>query len=473
MPRRKGIPLKQALQKARQFVQEAPANAAGTSPLVHRLRQLMQIIDLVTRGFIENRCPARAAALSYTTLLALIPLLVVGLSVSKNFLHDASTELVPRMLDRFVAVLVPQLEHMPLPDEVDGPPAPGQTVVSPHARQEVVARIQSFISNIDAGTLGVIGSALLVAIAIRLLMSVERTFNDIWCVRKGRSIWRKIAYYWSVVTLGPLLLLLAMYLTGRAEFARVSGAFAFVPGFERFLLRLAPFVALWIAFSLLYALVPNTHVRPRAAIIGGIVGGTLWQLNSLLSTLYVSRVVAYSKIYGALGILPVLLVGIYFAWLIVLLGAQVAYTVQNARVHLQRRLIESIDQEGREAIACRIVLMACRHFLRALKPPNIEDLADTTGAPPQLLNQLVQRLIDGGILSELANDEGGLQPGRPPEMITVADVLHVVRSRDGTCGEPPGRDGGEPVAKLLGEIYAAERNAPANARFSDLVEKLG
>ena len=95
-----------------------------------------------------------------------------------------------------------------------------------------------------------------------------------------------------------------------------------VPGLEKFCLHLAPFVVLWIGFSLLYALMPNTQVRLHAAVVGGIVGGTLWQLNNLLNALYVSRVVTYSRIYGALGIVPVFLAGLYISWLIVLFGAQ-------------------------------------------------------------------------------------------------------------------------------------------------------
>ena len=111
----------------------------------------------------------------------------------------------------------------------------------------------------------------------------------------------------------------------------------------------------------MYALLPNTSVRRAPPDFRrGFLPGTLWQVNSLLSTLYVSRVVAYSKIYGALGIIPVLLVGLYFSWLIILLGAQVSVrAIQNVRSYMQQLTAAQIDQRGRELLSCRAVLVVC------------------------------------------------------------------------------------------------------------------
>jgi membrane protein len=182
-------------------------------------------------------------------------------------------------------------------------------------------------------------------------MTIEQTFNDIWGVQQGRSIWRQVVYYWTWITLGPLMILCAVAFTSTAEFSHWSDKFAFLQGSERFLIALAPFVILWVGFGLLYGLMPNTRVRFHAALVGGIVGGTLWQLNSILNTMYMSRVVTFSKIYGALGILPVFLLGVYFSWLIVLFGAQVSFAVQNVHAFIQKRASERLDQAGRELLA--------------------------------------------------------------------------------------------------------------------------
>ena len=457
------------LANARQFLEEFPVEGVGPRPLLHKLRTAAHFIHLVVRGFVGNRCPLRAAALCYTTLLALIPLLAVVFSISKSFLRDRSSEVVPKVLNGLINEVAPQLQFMPAGG---AGPAKGQVVVSSQGQQQVVETIQTFIGNIDAGTLGLVGSLALILVAVRMLMTIEQTFNDIWGVQQGRSLWRKVVYYWTSITLGPLVLLAAMAVTGTAEFAHAVGKLAIVPGFERLLLHLAPYLILWVGFAFMYGLMPNTRVRFHAAVIGGVVGGTLWQLNSLLNTMYVSRVVTYSKIYGALGIIPVFLVGLYFSWLIVLLGAQVSFAAQNVRHYMQQRASEKIDQASRELLACRVVLHACHCFLHALKPPTAEELADRLRAPLQALNQMVHRLIEGGVLVEVSGGEGGFQPARPPASITVADVLHVVRTNDGTYGDELKRPTSEPVEQLLFDLSATARASPVNARFSDLADQL-
>jgi membrane protein len=439
-------------ERVQRWLDEFPLEKLPAQSLFSKLRTALQFLLLVWRGFIENRCPIRAAALSYTTLLALVPLLAVVLSVSKNLLHDTSADLVPKLMDRVVAMAAPDLGK-----------------ASPGAQQEAVAKIQSFIDNINAGALGTVGSLFLVFVAVRLLMAIEQTFNDIWGVPVGRSIWRKIVYYWTTITLGPLLLVFAEYLTGRTEALAMMGKLNVIPGFHQRLLQVAPFGVLWVAFSLMYGLMPNTHVRARAAIAGGIFGGTLWQINGWLNTLYVSRAVTYSRIYGAIGIIPVLLIGLYFSWLIVLLGAQVAYAAQHVRTYLQQRASERIDHRGRELIACRIVLVACEHFLRGAKPPTVDDLAEETGTPAKWLNQLVHRLAEGGILAQVDGDLDRIVPAQPPETLTVADVLEVVRTHPSSDNDRR-RDGGGSVEKLLANLDAALRSSPANQSFRDLVE---
>jgi len=203
-------------ERVQRLLDDFPIEKLPARSLFLKLRTVLQFLLLVWRGFVENRCPIRAAALSYTTLLALVPLLAVVLSVSKTLLHDTSADLVPKLMDRVVAMAAPDLGK-----------------ASPGAQQEAVAKIQSFIDNINAGALGTVGSLFLVFVGVRLLMAIEQTFNDIWGVPVGRSIWRKIVYYWTTITLGPLLLLLAEYLTGRTEALAVMGKLNVIPGFHQ------------------------------------------------------------------------------------------------------------------------------------------------------------------------------------------------------------------------------------------------
>ena len=429
-------------ERALDFIEERTADSRALGPAVRRARSFIQFGYLVIRGFTGNRCPQRAAALCYTTLLALVPLLAVAFVFAKGFLKESTATAVPQFLDAFVARVAPQLE------------------LSAAGRQQVVDQIQTFIGNIDTGALGIIGSAALVVVAIRLLMTIEQTFNDIWGVAHGRSLWRKVVYYWAAVSLGPLVLLTAITLTGRAEFARAMAA---IPGGQRLLLALAPYVILWGGFALLYGLMPNTRVHWRAALIGGLVAGTLWQLNNQLNTLYCSRVVTYSKVYGSIGLLPVFLLGLYFSWWIVLFGAQVSFAAQNYRSFIQQRATERMDQAGRELLACRLVREASRRFLAGQPPPGLGELCDQLAAPPQLANRLVAQLTEAGLLTQTSQPAGGLVPAKPPEELRLTDVLQALRET-----AAPTAAGNDGVAARLRDLRAAQVSAPGNVSFREL-----
>lgn len=438
--------LARLLTSLRQVVQEILAVTVSPRTGLRRLRTVVHFFILLWRGFENNRCPVRAAALSYTTLLALVPVLAIALSFSKNFLHEAATGVVPQLMDRMITVVAPELE------------------VTPESRANAVAQIQSFINNINAGTLGTVGTIFLFVIGIRLMMTVELAFNDIWGIQRGRSLLRKIVYYWTTITMGPVLVVLAAYCAGRAEFSMVVGKLHAVPELERMFWQFLPMVVIWVAFALLYALMPNTRVHPFAALVGGILAGTLWQANNMLGTLYVARIVSYSRIYGALGVLPVLLVGLYFSWLIVLFGAQVSYAVQNVHGYLQQRAGELIDQRGRELLACRTVWVVCERFAKQQPPPTVGEIAEQIQAPAQWLNRVVHRLAEGGLVTR-TGEEGGLVPARLPDTITLADVLQVVR----TGAQAAKFSGHESMEKLLADLHVAERNTASNRSFGDLV----
>lgn len=296
------------------WLEPAETVESGRRVALDLLRFSAQVAD----GFRRHRLPMRAAWLSYVSLLALVPLLAVGVSVSKGLLQQKAEEVVPRVLTLLVDTLAPQLREVP-----------GETAAQ--AQREVVRRFQEFLANVDAGTLGVSGLLILVMVAISLLATVESAFNDIWDVRQGRSWIHRIIYYWAAITLGPLLIFGVLAMTAAANVDELRASLGISAGVYVGLLRIAPFAALWLVFAALYYAMPNTQVRWAPALAGGVVAGTLWQLNNLCAVLYSSRVLTYSKIYGTLGLIPIFLLGLYFSWFLLLLGAEVARSAQRAR----------------------------------------------------------------------------------------------------------------------------------------------
>ena len=508
----------------------------GAEHEFNRLERFAHFCVLVGKSYVRNRCPVRAAALSYATLLALIPMLAVAISVTSSMLKTQGEQEIYGAIDKLVSSLMPggsartdtngtSLNLPPLSIKVTPTnsivsrattnsvaktnDAPGSTnasnltltnaavssamtnsiadtnalagtannsvgtapiVVSVDAQKEAAKKIHDFVQNTQSGTLGVVGMLLLVFVAIRMLANIEATFNDIWGVTQGRSWVSRIILYWATITLGPLLLAGALGLASSPHFQATKGA---VSGtvIGNFIFELLPLVMLWLVFALTYQLVPHTKIHFGAALVGGIVGGTLWHLNNVFGFLYVSRVVTNSKIYGSLGLVPVFMAGLYFSWLILLFGAQVAYAFQNRRAYLQDKMLENVNQRGREFIALRLMTCIGQRFQRGEPPVTLQNISTELGIPTRLAQQVLAPLLAARLVVEIGGITPGYAPARPLDAITAHHILHALRTGGGQ--ELPMHDG--PVrAEVYGEfarIEQAERGAASSITMLALVNR--
>jgi len=473
---------------------------------LNRLERFAHFWVLVGKSFARNRCPVRAAALSYTSLLALIPLLAVAISVTSSLLKNEGEQKIYAVIDRLVASVMPparldtngpavSLNLGPAlsvaltrtntgaagwvtnssamtATETNTPAAPDDNTRVTTAQKEAATYIHDFVQNTRSGALGVTGMVLLIFIAIRMLVGIEATFNDIWGVTRGRNwLWRTVLY-WTTITLGPLLLIAALGLAGGPHLQAAKNLVNHMPFISSFMFDLLPLAVLWLAFTLVYLLVPNTKVQFGAALAGGIVGGSLWQLNSIFGFLYVSRVVTNSKIYGSLGLIPVFMVGLYFSWLILLFGAQVAYAVQNRRTYLQNQLVENVNQRGREFIALRVMTYIGRCFQDGRPPATLQAISIELGIPTRLGQQVLQTLVAARLVTEVTGAEPAYSPARPLDAINAHHVLYAMRADFGQA--LPSHD--EPArAEVYGEfarIEEAERQAASAVTLLALVNRL-
>lgn len=376
---------------------------------------------LVGKSFVRNRGPVRASALAYTTLLALIPVLALFVGLSTALLADQGREEIDKFIDKAVTTMAPQLGLTQAVDEEE----------AAISRQIVVKRITDFIENMNSGKLGVTAGLMLVFVGISLLSTIEATFNDIWGVIHGRSWSARIIQYWAALSLGPILLVTALGLTASSQFDATWTRFANTPFIGGLILKGVPFAVLTILFTVFYKMMPATRVLWIAALVGGALAAFLVQLNSASSVIYMSKVVSYSKVYGSIGVIPIFLIGLYFSWLIVLFGAQVAYAYQNRLAYLQERQAESVNQQGREFVALRIMTFIAQRFEAAEKPPSRLEMSKALGVPSQLAAQILVTLVKTGLVMETLGEETGYGPGRPVEKISVEDVLCAMRVGQG------------------------------------------
>jgi membrane protein len=474
----------------------------GGEAELSRLERFAHFCALVVRSFVRNRCLVRASALSYTTLLALIPLLAVAISVTSSLLKKEGEEKIYQAIDKLVSTVMPPATLNTNSAAVSLNLSPGMSVTLPltnsemsgtnliagssgetntlaelpdarviGAQKEAARRIHEFVQNTRSVTLGTTGVILLILAAISLLTRIEETFNDIWGVTRGRNWLRQIELYCTTIFLGPLLLVVAVGLTSGGRFQSVKHFIEQTPLLGGFLYQSLPFVFLWLVFALIYLLVPNTKVRFGAALAGGVVGGSLWHLNNLFGSLYVSRFVSNTKIYGSLGLVPVFMIGLYFSWAILLFGAQVAYAFQNRRAYLQDKLAENVNQRGREFIALRLMTCIGQRFQRCLPPVTVQEISAELGIPTRLAQQVLHTLLAARLVTETAGAEPAYAPARPLDSMNAHHILQAMRTGGGQellLRDEPAR------AEVYGEfarIEEAERQAAASVTMLALVNR--
>jgi membrane protein len=480
-------------------------NAVPSQDLTSKASRFLHFWILVWRSFVRNRCPIRASALAYGTLLALIPMLAVVMSITSSFLKQEGEERIDQFIAKLVSSVTPpatisqenrdassdnteaspatqqastlnpessigtdQTHRGPLPDLVQD-----ERVVA--ARKSAARKINEYVQNTRSGALGVTGSVLLIFAAISMLTRIEATFNDIWGIARGRTWFMRIVLYWGVLSLAPLLLVVALGLATGPHLESTKRFLSTLPFAGSFLLhfgfQLLPVLVLCLAFAAFYMLMPNAKVRWSAALVGGLVGGLLFHLNNLVNVLYVSRVVSMSKIYGSLALVPVLMIGLYFSWLILLFGAQVAYAFQNRATYLEEKQVENINQRGREFVALRLMTLVGQRYLQGEPPASIIEMAENLCVPTRLVRKILQTLAAARLVVETAGPETAYLPARPMEMITCHDILLALRATQGQ--ELATRD--EPTRiEVYGEfqrIQEAERQAAASVTMLTLAHR--
>jgi len=409
-------------------------NAAwGETRLRRVLRMPARFIYAIVRDLGEGQLTLRAMSLVYTTLLSLVPLLAFSFSVLKGF--GVHRQIEPLLYE----FLQPLGEQGAL----------------------ITDQIISFVENVRGGVLGGIGLALLLYTVISMIQKVEDTFNYIWQVQKSRSLARRFSDYLSVIFIGPVLMVTAMGLLATLSSSELMRSIGDVEPFGRFLAlvgRFGPLSLIVLVFAFVYAFVPNTRVRIGPALIGALLAGSAWSLGGTLFASFVVGSTRFAAIYSSFAIAILGLIWLYLSWLVLLLGAQVAFYVQNPRrLRLGRNQLK-LSFAQVERLALGIMQQVANGFRRGERP-GFDQLAKALDCPARSLEDITTRLEAAGLLVHA--EDGAFVPGRNPETIALGDVLLAVRGED---------SGGDPkVAGILREVRGAEAERLAGRSLADLV----
>ncbi len=280
-------------------------------------------------NFFQKYHLLKAAALSYATVLCLVPLLALSFSVANIALDHLGPDQTNELLDNLIVNTVPQLRLLEHENQVElNQNFEAQFDAMPRI-EDIRERVKEVIESVGSGQMGLIGLGFLLFLSVSLVLTMEHIFNDIWGGTSSRSLLSRAALYLVIIVIGLIFLSLAVTLSGQWQHTIVGRQLQQIPYLNPLIGTMTPFVLFWFILTFIYLILPNTKVKFWAAIIGGVVGGSLLQLNSMLSSLYIVNLIMISRIYGSLGILPIFLVGLYASWLIVLLGAELAHSLEE------------------------------------------------------------------------------------------------------------------------------------------------
>jgi len=437
------MPLSQLLSRFRRFWNHDiwAAGLVRDHTLRGRGLALLRVTSITLSGLNEIHVAIRAAALSYSSLLALGPLIAIAVLISGFALGNRDPALAAQGLNRVISFIAPQVAQYDKATEDErqhehgavAPPSQlepnGTPTAAPPPDPEMVQIINNFIASSRSGTAGLIGILTLFVIVIGLFTTVENTFNDIWGVRRGRSLMARIVYYWSVITLGALLFFASLTLLSAGAFMNVF--FEKIPlgaqlkGFFMWLLPSGSVVLLILLLTLFYRFVPHTRVKWGAALLGAAIVTALLFLNNYLAFLYFKRVVLSKSLYGSVSIVPILMIGLYIFWFFVLVGGQITYAVQNVRYRSSQTAWHSLNHATRESMSLVVLLLIARRFKVAAPAYSVSELSHLIRIPSQVLNESLNRLCDIKFVSELPPAAGAdpndarYQPARPLNQITL------------------------------------------------------
>lgn len=368
------------------------------TPLQHRIYACIKIVLLSIRQFTADRIPVRASALTYSTLLSIIPILALLFAIARGLGFDALME------NQF------------------------RTSVTQQQAELIITWVNSYLEHAQSGIFIGVGLIMLLWTVLILTDNIERSFNAIWQVKHPRTVFRKITDYFSMLLLLPLLIVISSGLTiFMTTYVKQMDNYLLPGPVLKFLVRMIPYTLTWGMFIGLFVFIPNTKVRLSHAILPGILAGSAFQAFQYFyinSQIWVSN---YNAIYGSFAAIPMFLLWTQISWTICLLGAEMSYISQNLDAFSFDKETENISRRYHDFF-CTIILAAiCKRFEQIQVPYTAEELSREHRIPIRLTKRILYELQDMHLIYEAVSDEKGRDityiPGVDINRLTVGMLL--------------------------------------------------
>lgn len=339
---------------------------------------IIKTLFLAVRGYYKNRLGVRAAALTYSIMFAIVPIIALLTAIGKGFGIEQYIE--QALSDTFVA----QANMLPT----------------------VMGFVEKYLATTQGGFFIGVGLAILVFAVMNFFMQVENAFNTIWQVKKSRSVIRQFTMLFSGLFILPILIVVTSGIS--IYFNTVlsdSFLFQFFNPLVKITVFLVPFFISWIMFTFMYLIIPNTKVRFVNAMIAGIAAGTAFQIFQMLYVSGQINLTRYNAVYGGFAAIPLLLLWINISSLITLLGAEISYASQNLRNYDYEIDSDNISNRYKKYLTVFITYVIVKRFENGEPPIKVQEIIKEYKLPIRILNQILQVLVDAHIIIEVADDD--------------------------------------------------------------------
>ena len=416
----------------------------GKSFLIKQLR----IMILAIRGFDEDRCLLRASSLTFYTLLSIVPVAAMFFGIAKGFGFEK--RLQTQLYERF----------------------PGQEEIL----NQVIGFSNSLLEQTRGGLIAGIGLLVLFWSVLKVLGHIEMALNHIWEIKQPRSWGRKFSDYLSIMLISPILILMSgsatVFITTQVtQITEKIELLGYLSPLITFLLKFTPYVLVWVLFTILYIIMPNTKVNFKAGLLGGVVAGTLYQIAQGVYISFQIGAAKYNAIYGSFAALPLFLMWVQISWWIVLFGAELSFANQNVETYEYEPDSLKVSPGFKKLLSLQITHMLVKNFENGDKPLSDSQISSRLEMPIRLVHSILFDLVEAGLISETKTKiekEHAFQPARDINKLTIQFVLAALE-RSGTDTIPVTRtDHYQALSDALKNFSDAMEKSPANKLLKDI-----
>lgn len=376
----------------------------GQAAFIYNLR----VLTLSVRGYMEDQIVLRASALTYFTMLSIVPVLAMAFAIAKGF-------------------GVRQILEDQLKSSLEG-------------QQEIIDKLipiaDKMLTNTQGGLMAGIGIVILLWSVVKVLWNIEISFNYIWQIKRERSFTRKLSDYLSIIIIGPLLVILSgsvnIYIsTELSQLSKEIGLLEKIGPYILFLFKFSPYLMIWLLFTLLYMVMPNANVRFKSALVAGIIAGTIFQLVQWGYIYFQIGVSRFNAIYGTFAAIPLFLIFLQTAWMIVLWGAEFSFAHQHVNQYEYEADTKNLSAYDRRLACLTVMYAAVKAFEKGKDPVTVTDIAEDYKAPVKLISEVINDLLDARLIIETTD-------GKDTAFVPSTDIhkidIHYVLNALGTTG---------------------------------------